>query len=91
MRNLTFRSCGFARELLTTLLVVSSFNSKRRVKRPGAPGLLPAHLQRSRPADDILSGKVVGEEQPGFGGAPNLVAKSETGAMQIQYMDWQVK
>ena len=49
-----------------------------------------SHLRRSRPADDILSGKVVGEEQPGIGGAPNLVAKSETGAMQIQYMDWQV-
>ena len=50
-----------------------------------------SRLRRSRPVDDILSGKVVGEEQPGFGGAPNLVAKSETGAMQIQYMDWQVK
>ena len=40
---------------------------------------------------DILDGKVVGEEQPGMGGAMNLVAQSKTGAMQIQYMDWQVK
>ena len=40
---------------------------------------------------DILDGKVVGEEQPGMGGAMNLVAQSATGAMQIQYMDWKVK
>jgi len=26
-----------------------------------------------------------------MGGAMNLVAQSKTGAMQIQYMDWQVK
>ena len=41
VRNLTFHSCGFARELLTILLVVSSFNSKRRVKWPGAPEPYP--------------------------------------------------
>lgn len=40
---------------------------------------------------DILDGKVKGEEQPGMGGVTNLVAKSATGVMQIQYMDWQVK
>ena len=40
---------------------------------------------------DILDGKVVGEEQTGIGGTTNLVAKSKTGAMQIQYMPWQVK
>ena len=40
---------------------------------------------------DILDGKVVGEEQVGIGGNTNLVAKSKTGVMQIQYMPWQVK
>jgi glyoxylase-like metal-dependent hydrolase (beta-lactamase superfamily II) len=40
---------------------------------------------------DILDGKVVGEEQVGIGGNTNLVARSKTGVMQIQYMPWQVK
>ena len=40
---------------------------------------------------DILDGKVKGEEQPGMFGGTNLIAHSETGAMQIQYYDWQVK
>lgn len=41
---------------------------------------------------DILDGKVVGEEQPDmFGNGSNLVAYSETGAMHISYYDWQIK
>lgn len=40
---------------------------------------------------DILDGRVVGEEQPGIDGTPNLVARSKGGAMQIQYLPWQVK
>ena len=56
--------------------------------RSQSPLVIPECVQLCQ---DILDGKVVGEEQPGIGGAMNLVAKSETGAMQIQYMDWQVK
>lgn len=52
------------------------------------PQVIPECIQLCQ---DILDGKVVGTEQPGMGGAMNLVAQSETGAMQIQYMDWQVK
>ena len=52
------------------------------------PQVIPECIQLCQ---DILDGKVVGEEQPGMGGAMNLVAQSETGVMQIQYMDWQVK
>ena len=40
---------------------------------------------------DILDGTVEGEEATGFGGNPCRIAKSETGVMQIQYYDWQVK
>ena len=53
-----------------------------------SPLVIPECVQLCQ---DILDGKVVGSEQPGMGGAMNLVAQSETGAMQIQYMDWQVK
>ena len=53
-----------------------------------SPLVIPECIQLCQ---DILDGKVTGEEQPGMGGAMNLVAKSETGAMQIQYMAWQVK
>lgn len=52
------------------------------------PQVIPECVQLCQ---DILDGKVVGTEQPGMGGAMNLVAQSATGAMQIQYMDWQVK
>lgn len=52
------------------------------------PEVIPECIQLCQ---DILDGKVKGEEQPGMGGAMNLVAQSKTGAMQIQYMDWQVK
>ncbi len=53
-----------------------------------SPLVIPECVQLCQ---DILDGKVVGSEQPGMGGVMNLVAQSETGAMQIQYMDWQVK
>ena len=53
-----------------------------------SPLVIPECVQLCQ---DILDGKVVGSEQPSMGGAMNLVAQSETGAMQIQYMDWQVK
>ncbi len=56
--------------------------------RSQSPLVIPECIQLCQ---DILDGKVVGEERQGIGGKTNRVAQSATGAMQIQYLDWQVK
>ena len=53
-----------------------------------APEVIPECIELCQ---DILDGRVVGEEQMGIAGTPNLVARSKGGAMQIQYLPWQVK
>lgn len=53
-----------------------------------SPLVIPECVQLCQ---DILDGTVEGVEQPGMFGGSNFVAQSETGAMQIQYLDWQVK
>lgn len=53
-----------------------------------SPLVIPECIQ---PCEDLLDSTVVGKESPGFGGVPVRIAQSRTGAMQIQYVDWQVR